>query len=175
MSPQFASTQWSVVLDAKNAAPTVLGRRSRSCAQPIGGRSTHSSAAPGTWWKTRGISPDFSRASSRSSLPPRESFARQGPGIPPRCAQKLLDNEPLRGSPEGMPLLRVISRAYAFPEYRIIGPDWLASERYAIAAEPLRPPRSPLAHRSAGVTRGTPITENPLAKSPRPFHNRNDL
>jgi uncharacterized protein (TIGR03435 family) len=35
-----------------------------------------------------------------------------------------------------MSLLRVISRAYNVPEHRIIGPVWLASEAYAITAEP---------------------------------------
>jgi uncharacterized protein (TIGR03435 family) len=38
-----------------------------------------------------------------------------------------------------MPLLRVISRAYGFPEHKVIGPVWPASERYAITAEPYDP------------------------------------
>lgn len=35
---------------------------------------------------------------------------------------------------EGMPLKRVLARAYGIPEHRILGPDWLATERYAIVA-----------------------------------------
>jgi uncharacterized protein (TIGR03435 family) len=36
---------------------------------------------------------------------------------------------------DGAPLLRVIARAYGIPEHKIVGPQWLASERYAINAE----------------------------------------
>jgi uncharacterized protein (TIGR03435 family) len=31
-----------------------------------------------------------------------------------------------------MPLLRAISKAYGIPEHRIVGPSWLAAEKYAI-------------------------------------------
>jgi uncharacterized protein (TIGR03435 family) len=37
---------------------------------------------------------------------------------------------------EGIPVIRVISRAYAIPEHRIVGPSWLSTERYAITAVP---------------------------------------
>jgi uncharacterized protein (TIGR03435 family) len=35
---------------------------------------------------------------------------------------------------EGVPFLRVISRAYGVPEFRIVGPDWMQNQRYAITA-----------------------------------------
>jgi uncharacterized protein (TIGR03435 family) len=36
---------------------------------------------------------------------------------------------------QGIPLVRALSRAYGLPEHRIIGPDWLDTERYAIVAQ----------------------------------------
>jgi uncharacterized protein (TIGR03435 family) len=36
---------------------------------------------------------------------------------------------------EGVPLKRALARAYGLPEHRIIGPDWLDTERYAITGQ----------------------------------------
>ncbi len=36
---------------------------------------------------------------------------------------------------DGIPLVRALARAYGLPEHRIIGPDWLDTERYAIVAQ----------------------------------------
>jgi uncharacterized protein (TIGR03435 family) len=35
---------------------------------------------------------------------------------------------------EGVPLKRVLSRAYGLPENRILGPEWIGYERYALTA-----------------------------------------
>jgi uncharacterized protein (TIGR03435 family) len=35
---------------------------------------------------------------------------------------------------EGVPFVRVIARAYGVPEYRVFGPDWIQTQRYAITA-----------------------------------------
>jgi len=39
----------------------------------------------------------------------------------------------------GVPLKRVLSRAYGLPEHRILGPSWIAEERYALTAVPANP------------------------------------
>ena len=36
---------------------------------------------------------------------------------------------------EGVPLKRALARAYGLPEYAIIGPDWVDTERYAITGQ----------------------------------------
>jgi uncharacterized protein (TIGR03435 family) len=35
---------------------------------------------------------------------------------------------------QGVPFLRIVSRAYNVPEYLILGPAWMASERYSLTA-----------------------------------------
>jgi uncharacterized protein (TIGR03435 family) len=35
---------------------------------------------------------------------------------------------------QGVPFVRIVSRAYNVPEYLIMGPAWMASERYALTA-----------------------------------------
>jgi uncharacterized protein (TIGR03435 family) len=36
---------------------------------------------------------------------------------------------------EGVPMKRLLSRAFGLPEHRILGPDWLNSQRYALTAQ----------------------------------------
>jgi uncharacterized protein (TIGR03435 family) len=38
-----------------------------------------------------------------------------------------------------MPMIRIVTRAYGFPESRIVGPAWLETEKYAITAVPVDP------------------------------------
>ena len=35
---------------------------------------------------------------------------------------------------EGIPLKRLLSRAYGVPEHRVVGPSWISGERYALTA-----------------------------------------
>jgi len=51
---------------------------------------------------------------------------------PPTRAQAGFSREGLRA--EGIPMRRLIARAYGLPEHRIIGPDWINTERYAVTA-----------------------------------------
>lgn len=48
-------------------------------------------------------------------------------------------NGPFGIRASGMPLLRAISKSYGTPEHRILGPAWLATEKYAIVAEVAEP------------------------------------
>jgi uncharacterized protein (TIGR03435 family) len=36
---------------------------------------------------------------------------------------------------EGVPMKRLLSKAFGLPEHRILGPDWLNSQRYALTAQ----------------------------------------
>ena len=36
---------------------------------------------------------------------------------------------------QGVPLVRAVARAYGLPEHRVVGPEWIHSERYAIVAQ----------------------------------------
>lgn len=49
-----------------------------------------------------------------------------------RNASRFNPREGLRA--EGIPLRRAIARAWGIPEYLIVGPEWIANQRYAITA-----------------------------------------
>ncbi len=51
---------------------------------------------------------------------------------PPTRNHSAFSREGIRA--EGVPLKRVIARAYGLAEHRVIGPDWLDTERYALTA-----------------------------------------
>jgi uncharacterized protein (TIGR03435 family) len=60
--------------------------------------------------------------------------ASQEPSIGPSTGNRNAQGASfLRG--EGVTVLRAISRAYGVPEHRIVGPSWIATEKYAINAE----------------------------------------
>jgi uncharacterized protein (TIGR03435 family) len=50
----------------------------------------------------------------------------------PGAGRTQFNREGLRS--EGMPLINIVWRAYGIPESRIVGPDWIYTERYAITA-----------------------------------------
>jgi uncharacterized protein (TIGR03435 family) len=51
---------------------------------------------------------------------------------PPTRNQSGFSREGIRA--EGIPLKRALARAYGLPEHRILGPGWIAEERYAMTA-----------------------------------------
>jgi len=51
---------------------------------------------------------------------------------PPTRNQSGFSREGIRA--EGIPLKRALARAWGLPEHRIIGPEWLDSQRYAMTA-----------------------------------------
>jgi uncharacterized protein (TIGR03435 family) len=40
---------------------------------------------------------------------------------------------------EGVPLKKVIARAYDLPEHRVVGPEWIGTQRYALTAVASKP------------------------------------
>ena len=51
---------------------------------------------------------------------------------PPTGKNTRTTREGMEGA--GVPFLRIVSRAYNVPEYLILGPPWMASERYTLTA-----------------------------------------
>ena len=51
---------------------------------------------------------------------------------PPTRSQSGFSREGIRA--EGIPLKRALARAWGLPEHRIIGPEWIAEQRYALTA-----------------------------------------
>ncbi len=51
---------------------------------------------------------------------------------PATRAQSGFSREGIRA--EGIPLIRALARAWGLPEHRVIGPEWIAEQRYAMTA-----------------------------------------